>query len=50
MQNFWLQFAIAEAVAVASAYVASSPNLTPAQKKALEDLVVAGQDVANAFT
>lgn len=49
MKNFWLMFAIQEAVAVTSAVVASSPSLSPAQKTALENLVSAGQQVAAAF-
>lgn len=44
--NFWLQFAIQEALAVAAAYVASAPALSAAQKQALENFITAGQGVA----
>jgi len=49
MTNFWLQFAIAEAVGVANAVVATDSKITPAQKAALEALIVAGQGVAASF-
>jgi len=40
--NFWLTFAINEAIAVPAAYVASS-KLTDAQKAAAEQFIAAGQ-------
>lgn len=49
MTNFWLQFAISEATAVATAVVASDTSLTPAQKTALEALITAGAQVSAAF-
>jgi len=49
MKNFWLNFAISEAVSVASIFVNSS-NLTSEQKKALEDFILAGQAVSTAFS
>ena len=47
--NFWLNFAVAEGGAVAAAYIASNPNLTIAQKNALEAVVAAASQVSLAF-
>jgi hypothetical protein len=47
-KNFWLQFAVQEGISVAAAFVNSS-SLTATQKKALEDFIAAGQNVAAAF-
>jgi hypothetical protein len=47
--NFWLQFAVAEGGAVAAAYIASNPNLSAAQKTALEAVVAATAQVSLAF-
>ena len=46
--NFWLKFAVAEALAVAQAFLSVS-TLTDAQKKALNDLIAAGQEVDLSF-
>lgn len=46
--NFWLQFAISEALSVASAFVSLS-TLTPQQKADLEAFIAAGQKVASDF-
>lgn len=43
MTNFWLQFAVQEALGVAAAYVASTPSITPAQKAAAEQMIAAGE-------
>jgi hypothetical protein len=42
MTNFWLQFAIQEAVGLVSAFIASTPTITPAQKAAAEQLLADG--------
>lgn len=47
-KNFWLKFAISEALAVAQAAVMAT-NLTDAQKKALQDLITAGQECEAVF-
>ncbi len=49
MKNFWLQFAITEGSAVASAFLASNTTMSPQLKKALEDLIAAGQEVTLAL-
>lgn len=49
MTNFWLSFAVEEAVGVAQAVVATSTTLSTAQKTALDNLITAGQQVATVF-
>lgn len=49
LKNFWLRFAISEAIVVAEAAVMTS-GLTDAQKKSLEDLISAGQAVEASFS
>ena len=48
MKNFWLMFAIQEATTVAEVFINQS-GLTADQKKALENLVIAGNAAAAAF-
>ena len=42
-KNFWLVFAIQEAVTIATAFIMASNALTPEQKVAAEKLVADGQ-------
>jgi len=48
-QNFWLIFAVNEAVSLAEAILAANKNLTPAQTKALQDFTTASAEIVEAF-
>jgi len=48
-KNFWLQFAIQEAIVVAEGVLSAQTNLTQVQKDALTKLITDGQLVAQAF-
>lgn len=48
MGNFWLNFAIQEAVTVAEAFV-NTANIKPVLKAALENLITAGNTVLAAI-
>jgi hypothetical protein len=41
--NFWIQFAITEALSVVNAFLQSTSALTPAQKSAAQNLITAGE-------
>lgn len=49
MGNFWITFAISEAVSVVEAFVTSS-KLSPAIKTILEELIAVGQKAIAALT
>lgn len=49
MKNFWVQFAISEALSVVQAFVASNAGMNPALKTALENFITSGQAVVSAF-
>jgi len=48
-KNFWLQFAIQEAIVVAEGILAAQTGLTQQQKDALIKLIADGQSVAQVF-
>ena len=50
MNNFWVMFATQEALAVASAFLQTAKNLTPAQKAAGEQFLLAGSAFAASFS
>lgn len=47
--GFWLQFSIQEALAVAGAFIGSTSNLTPAQKAAGQNFIIAGEAFVASF-
>lgn len=47
--GFWVQFAIQEALSVVAAFIQSTPALTPAQKAAGEQLLIAGEQFVASF-
>lgn len=47
--GFWVQFAIQEALSIVGAFIQSTPALTPEQKAAGQQFLIAGEQLVASF-